>query len=78
MLRSRVVRPLRSFHTQATVRAQGAAAVAEGVRQWMPSHPPSLASISDTEIIRLASKPRRPLTLADLVKCVLLQSWGAD
>ncbi|EXJ63943.1 hypothetical protein A1O7_00278 [Cladophialophora yegresii CBS 114405] len=34
--------------------------------EW--SHPPSKATISDEEIYRLAAKPRRPLTLADLVK----------
>jgi hypothetical protein len=78
MLRPCVASQLRSFHTRPSVRAQGAAAVAEGVRQWMPSHPPSQASISDTEIARLASKPRRPLTLADLVKCarlLLQRTW---
>ena len=39
------------------------------INEW--SHPPSSASISDDEIYRLAAKPRRPLTLADLVKYVL-------
>ena len=36
------------------------------INEW--SHPPSNASVSDDEIYRLAAKPRRPLTLADLVK----------
>ncbi|EXJ88987.1 hypothetical protein A1O3_02051 [Capronia epimyces CBS 606.96] len=36
------------------------------IHQW--SHPPSKATVSDDEISRLAAKPRRPLTLADLVK----------
>lgn len=36
------------------------------INQW--SHPPTNATVSDEEIYRLAAKPRRPLTLADLVK----------
>ncbi|KAK5227065.1 hypothetical protein LTR72_003055 [Exophiala xenobiotica] len=36
------------------------------INEW--SHPPSNATISDEEIYRLAAKPRRPLTLADLVR----------
>jgi hypothetical protein len=37
------------------------------IQKW--SHPPSSAQISDSDIKRLAESPRRPLTLADLVKC---------
>ncbi|KIV81167.1 hypothetical protein PV11_08604 [Exophiala sideris] len=36
------------------------------IKEW--SQPPSSATVSDEEIYRLAAKPRRPLTLADLVK----------
>ncbi|KAJ4518492.1 hypothetical protein HRR90_002278 [Exophiala dermatitidis] len=36
------------------------------IPEW--SHPPSNAAVSDEEIFRLAAKPRRPLTLADLVR----------
>ncbi|OAP58164.1 hypothetical protein AYL99_07254 [Fonsecaea erecta] len=36
------------------------------IDEW--SHPPSNATISDEEIQRLAALPRRPLTLADLVR----------
>jgi len=41
-------------------------------------HRPSNAGISDAEINRLAASPRRPLTLADLVRCVSsskVQPW---
>jgi hypothetical protein len=69
MLRSFVARSqVRAFHYGTVGRAQGAAAVASGVKQWLPSHPPSQASVPDSEINKLAARPRRPLTLADLVK----------
>ena len=42
------------------------AIVPKATEQW--SHLPSSATISDHEISRLASLPRRPLTLADLVR----------
>lgn len=40
--------------------------VPRATEQW--SHLPSSATISEHEITRLASLPRRPLTLADLVR----------
>jgi hypothetical protein len=40
--------------------------------EW--SHPPTNATVSDDEIYRLAAKPRRPLTLADLVKYAPLKA----
>lgn len=42
------------------------AIIPRATQQW--SHLPSSATISDHEISRLASLPRRPLTLADLVR----------
>ncbi|RMZ90414.1 hypothetical protein DV736_g2350, partial [Chaetothyriales sp. CBS 134916] len=41
-------------------------AITPAFNAW--SHPPSNAAVSDNEIKGLAAKPRRPLTLADLVK----------
>src|SRR2546423_1192923 len=41
---------------------------APAVQPW--SYPPSRVIVPDEEINRLAASPRRPLTLADLVKLV--------
>ena len=53
-------------------RSSSSAAALPPVQAW--SHPPSNAQIPDDEINRLAASPRRPLTLADLVKLVSKRS----
>lgn len=69
MLRRLVVRPpTRRISTGAVTRAQASLEFPPASKDW--SQPPSSASVSESEIARLASKPRRPLTLADLAKLV--------
>lgn len=56
---------LRSLHTTAA-RKNLDAIIPKSTQQW--GHMPSDATISEEEISRLAALPRRPLTLADLVR----------
>jgi len=56
---------LRELHTSLPRRNLDAI-VPKATQQW--SHMPSSATISEQEISRLATLPRRPLTLADLVR----------
>lgn len=55
-------RQLHSSHTRRNLDA----IVPNATKEW--SHMPSTATIADEEIRRLATLPRRPLTLADLVR----------
>ncbi|KAK5944521.1 hypothetical protein PMZ80_003803 [Knufia obscura] len=62
---ARVLRLTRQLQTTAS-RKNLDAIVPKATQQW--SHMPSSATISEQEISRLATLPRRPLTLADLVR----------